>query len=428
MGILIKDVMIASLGSENEVISKGYVLINGDSIAEVSEGGFSGDVDGIRVINGAGYCVMPGLINCHTHMAMTLLRGYGEGLPLMRWLNEKIWPMEAKFGVEHIRVGTNLALVEMLRSGTTTFNDMYFIQEIVKNCAEEYNVRAVLGFPIMGEAWEAQLKGYLKSVQKIKSEKNDMCKAMLAPHSVYTLSESALKTIAAAARENNCGIHIHISETEDEQDIIKDKYNKTPCQLLLDTGTFEVNTMAAHCVYLSPEDMDIIKSKNVNPVYNPQSNMKLASGTAKIMDMLNKNINVCLGTDGASSNNNLNMFEEMETGALLQKLHYRDTVSLNGKDILKIATINGAKALGFENLGKIEPGYLADLVMINLNKPSMTPVHDIYSNIAFSANGSEVEYVIINGKIVMEKGEFKTIDEEKVIYESNNIVGELIKK
>lgn len=425
MGILIKDVMIASLDSDNEVISKGYVLINEDFIEEVAEGEFLGIPEGMRVINGSGYCVMPGLINCHTHLAMTLLRGYGEGLPLMRWLNEKIWPMESKFKEEHITVGTNLALVEMLRSGTTTFNDMYFMQDIVKNCAEEYNVRAVLGFPIMGEAWETQLKEYLKSIKIINSGENDMCRAMLAPHSAYTLSEEALRKISAAAREYNCGIHIHISETEDEQNIIKERYNKTPCKLLLDAGTFEVNTLAAHCVYLSSEDMDIIKSKNVNPVYNPQSNMKLASGTAKVMDMLNKNINVCLGTDGASSNNNLNMFGEMETGALLQKLYYRNTVALNGKGILELATVNGAKALGFNNLGKIKPGYLADLVMINLNKPSMTPVHDIYSNIAFSANGSEVEYVIINGKILMEKGEFTKIDEEKVLYESNKISREL---
>ncbi|MHC1720699.1 MAG: amidohydrolase [Clostridiaceae bacterium] len=426
MDILIKDVMIVTMDPLKEVISRGYVLISGEKISQVDEGGYQGNTEGFKIINGKGYCVLPGLINCHTHMAMTLLRGYGEGLPLMRWLNEKVWPMEARFREEHIRIGTNLALVEMLRSGTTTVNDMYFYQETVKNCAKECNVRMVLGFPIMGEAWESQLKEYLSSIGRINAEKSAMCKGMLAPHSAYTLNADALSCIASAAREYGCGIHIHVSETEDEQKIVREQYNKTPCELLLETGTFDVNTMAAHCVYLSDNDMDILKYKKVNPVYNPQSNMKLASGSARIADMLDMGINVCLGTDGASSNNNLNMFEEMGTGALLQKLSCKDATTLGGRTMLELATVNGAKALGFGNLGRIKPGYLADMIMVNLNKPSMVPVHDIHSNLVFSANGSEVEYVIINGGMVMEKGEFTNIDEEKVIYESNKLVSELI--
>ncbi len=426
MRILIKDTMIAAV-DEQDVIKNGYVLIEGDTIKEAASGAYHGKLDNTKVIDGSSYCVMPGLVNCHTHMAMTLLRGYGEGLPLMRWLNEKIWPMEAKFGEEHIRIGTELALVEMLRTGTTTVNDMYFMQDTVKACAEKFNVRAVLGFPIMGENWEGLLNSVLPSINKTNSEGKAMCRAMLAPHSAYTLSLDGLRAIAEAAKNNGCGIHIHLSETEDEQKIIMDKYGMTPAKLLLEAGIFEVNTMAAHCIYLSPEDMDIVKQKNVNPVYNPQSNMKLASGTARVMEMLHKNINVCLGTDGASSNNNLNMFGEMETGALLQKLYYKDTTALSGKNVLELATLNGARALGFNNLGSIKPGNLADLIMVSLNRPSMTPVHDIYSNIAFSANGSEVEYVIINGVMVMEKGIFTSIDEEKVLYESRQLVNKLMK-
>lgn len=423
MKILIKDGYIAAL---DQVIENGYVLIDGNTIKDVGIGDYKGTVDGIKVIDGKNYCIMPGLVNCHTHMAMTLLRGYGEGLSLMKWLNEKVWPMEAKFNEKHIKVGTELALVEMLRCGTTTVSDMYFYQETVKQSAEAFNVRVNLGFPIIGEGWEGLLNGYMDTVNSINKNGSAMCKAMLAPHSAYTLSSDALRTIAAAAKDNNCGIHIHLSETEDEQKIILDKYNKTPTELLESLGVFDVNTMAAHCVYLSDSDMDIIKKHNVNPVYNPQSNMKLASGTAKIMDMLKKNINVCLGTDGASSNNNLNMFGEMETGALLQKLYYKDSTALSGREILNIATVNGAKALGFKNLGIIKEGNLADLIMINLNKPSMTPVHDIYSNIAFSANGSEVEYVIINGEIIMEKGQFAAIDEEKIIFEGRKLVKEVL--
>jgi len=426
MDILIKDVMIVTMDPLKEVISNGYVLIRGEKIAQVGGGDYKEDTAGFKIINGKGYCLLPGLINCHTHMAMTLLRGYGEGLPLMRWLNEKVWPMEARFGAGHIRTGTNLALVEMLRSGTTTVNDMYFFQDTVKECAADYNVRAVLGFPIMGEAWEAQLEEYLKSIARINTDKSAMCKGMLAPHSAYTLNKDALTVIASAAKEYGCGIHIHVSETEDEQKIIREQYKRTPCELLLETGTFDVNTMAAHCVYLTDSDIDIVKSRKVNPVYNPQSNMKLASGSARIKDMLDRGINVCLGTDGASSNNNLNMFGEMETGALLQKLSCRDATALGGRTMLELATANGAAALGFENLGRIRPGFLADMIMVNLNKPSMVPVHDIHSNLVFSANGSEVEYVIINGNVVMEKGEFTNIDEEKVLYESNRLVAGLV--
>jgi 5-methylthioadenosine/S-adenosylhomocysteine deaminase len=214
MRILIKDTMIATM-DEQDVIQNGYVLIEGDTIREAASGEYNGSIENTKVIDGSSYCVMPGLVNCHTHMAMTLLRGYGEGLPLMRWLNEKIWPMEARFTEEHIRIGTELAMLEMLRSGTTTVNDMYFMQDTVKLCADKFNVRAVLGYPIIGENWQEFLNSYLPSINKLNSERNAMCKAMLAPHSAYTLSFDALKAVAEAAVDIRCGIHIHLSETED---------------------------------------------------------------------------------------------------------------------------------------------------------------------------------------------------------------------
>ncbi|HSN58031.1 MAG TPA: amidohydrolase family protein, partial [Clostridiaceae bacterium] len=212
---------------------------------------------------------------------------------------------------------------------------------------------------------------------------------------------------------------------EDEQRIVRSKYGKTPSELLLEAGIFDVKTMAAHCVYLTEGDMEIMKRRNVSPVHNPVSNMKLASGIARVSEMLNRGIRVCLGTDGASSNNCLNMFGEMKAGALLQKLTCSDTTVLSGRTMLEIAAANGAEALGFGNLGRIKPGYLADLIMVSMKRPSMVPVHDIHSNLVFSANGSEVEYVIINGKLVMEKGEFSSIDEERVIFDASRIAGNL---
>lgn len=426
MGILIKNIMIVSMDDSIGVMEKGNILIEGEKIDQISQGDYDGSLEGIHVINGAGYCAVPGLMNCHTHAAMTLLRGFGEGLPLMKWLNEKIWPAEARFTERHIEIGTRLACLEMMRSGTVAFNDMYFYQDKVMEVARDFNIKVVCGIPIMGEEWGKQLKEAENLIKKVKKYGNGMIKSMLAPHSPYTLSEEALKAIGNAAEVLESGIHIHIAETRDEIKFIKDKYNKSPCELLEKCGVLMNRTVGAHCVYLSDTDIEILRRNKVNAVYNPESNMKLASGVSPVIKMLKNGINVCFGTDGASSNNNLNMFEEIQTGAMLQKLWNCSTTVLDGKSVLSMATVNGAKALGFNDSGIIRKGACADIILLNLKKPNMTPIHDIYSNLVFSANGSEVEYVIINGKIVMDKGEFVGIDEEKIIYEANDICREFI--
>jgi 5-methylthioadenosine/S-adenosylhomocysteine deaminase len=426
MKILIKNTMILTMDENESIINRGYVLINNNIIEQVSSGDFQGEISDFTIIDGKDYCVMPGLINCHTHAAMTLLRGYGEGLPLMRWLNEKIWPMEAKFKEEHIKLGTELAVIEMLRSGTTTFNDMYFSQNIVKEVVEESGIRAVLGIPLIGDKWEGQLKDACNLADTVINEKNDLIDTMFSPHSPYTLTEEALTEISSEAKRYNKGIHIHISETQDENNIISNKYNMTPCEFLEKCGVFQNKTVAAHCVHLNKNDLDILSNYKVSPVYNPQSNMKLASGVARAGEMIEMGINLCLGTDGTSSNNNLNMFEEMETGAMLQKLYYKDATKFSGKTMIKVSTINGARALNIKNLGSIKKGYKADMILINLNKPNMIPLYDIYSNVVFSANGSEVEYVIISGRIIMKKGNFVKIDEEKIKYDCNKLCSTII--
>lgn len=426
MDILIKNVTIVRCGEET--IYHGYILVRNGIINEIGDGEYEvEDKCNIKVIDGKDHCALPGLINCHTHGAMTLLRGYGEGLPLMRWLNEKVWPMENKFNENHISIGTQLAAVEMFRSGTTTFNDMYFFQQTVFEVCEELNIRAVLGIPLIGDAWQKQLENAMELSDFIeKNDDKNLVKSMLAPHSPYTLDSSALSEIAKAAKKSNKNIHIHIAETEDEVKIIQNKYGKTPCELLLDTGIFDNNVVGAHCVHLTDQDIKIILDKNVNPVYNPQSNMKLASGVARVNEMLEKGINVALGTDGCSSNNNLNMFEEMQTGSLMQKLWYKDATIMDGATMLKMSTENGARALGYNNLGKLKNGYLADIILLDMNKPNMCPTYDINSNLVYSANGSEVDTVIVNGEIVMEKGEFISIDEEKIIFQCKDLCNKLI--
>lgn len=426
MNVLIKNITIVTMDNDKEVIDKGYILIENQIIKNVEKGEFEGNESGMEIINGDGYCAIPGLYNCHTHAAMTLLRGYGEGLPLMRWLNEKIWPMEAKFKKEHIEIGTKIAILEMLRTGTIAFNDMYFYQENVMEIAEEFGIRAMLGIPIIGDDWQKQLADSEKLADKITKKNSPLIRTMFAPHSPYTLSKDALIQIGKSAKNFESGIHIHIAETEDEINIINEKYKMTPFELLEETNIFDNHTIGAHCVHVNNNDMEIIKRYSLNPVYNPQSNMKLASGISPVSEMIENGINVCMGTDGTSSNNNLNMFEEMETGALLQKLYYKDATKMDGKTVLKMATINGAKALNFKNTGAIKVGNCADIVLIDINKPNMIPTHDIYSNIVFSSYGNEVSYVIINGKIIMRKGQFVYIDEEKIIYECKKFVAEMM--
>lgn len=428
MGILIKNISILTMDKENEFIYSGYVLTNGSVISEINSGEYNGSLEQMQVIDGSNKLIMPGLINCHTHAAMTLLRGYGEGLPLMRWLNEKIWPMEGRFKEEHIRAGTELAFIEMIKSGTTAFNDMYFMQDTVMKTAEEFNIRAVLGIPIIGDEWEDQLNSSEKLMGKVKEKYGNegMISIMLAPHSPYTLTKEALSTIALEAKNWKLDIHIHVAETLDEINIIKEKFKLTPCEYLEDVGILSNKTVCAHCVHLTDRDINILKSNGASAVYNPQSNMKLASGVSRVVDMINAGVNVCLGTDGVSSNNNLNMFEEMETGSLLQKLWYKDTTILDGKTTLKLCTENGASALGIKNCGMLKQGYKADMIILDLDKPNMVPIHDVYSNLVFSANGSEVDTVIINGEIVMEHREFLKIDEEKIIYEFKKRCNELV--
>ena len=426
MKTLIKNVMILTMEAKDKIIKEGYIIIHDNKIEKVAEGSFNGDEKFNNVIDGKDHCAMPGLINAHTHAAMTLLRGYGEGLPLMKWLQDKIWPMEAKFKKEHINIGTKLAIVEMLRTGTTTFNDMYFNEDEVFRVCEDNNMRAVLGIPLIGDAWESQLTEAMKLKDYIRENSKGLVTSAIAPHSPYTLSKEALKSAASCAYKNNMPVHIHIAETLDEVDIIKNKYNLTPCEFLESTGLFKNKVTAAHVVHLTGSDMEILKEYSVSAVYNPESNMKLASGISKVHKMNKLGINVALGTDGASSNNNLNMMEEMQSAALLQKLYENDPTVLDSYDVIKMATVSGAKALGFKNLGMISEGYLADIILLDLNKPSMVPLYDIYSNIVFSASGSEVDTVLVNGNILMEKGKFVSIDEERIISDCKKLCEKLV--
>ncbi|MEG0129783.1 amidohydrolase [Clostridium sp.] len=427
MSILINNVSIITMDGKDNILNKGYILISGNTIEKVESGEYEGPITSLKVIDGEGCIAMPGLINMHTHVPMTLLRGYGEGLPLMKWLNERIFPFEAKMTKDDVYIGSLLGIVEMIKSGTTTFVDMYYKLSEIANAAKDMNIRAFLGNTIIGDDYKKQID---KTISLKESIQSDLVNITLAPHSPYTCSTEALIMVSEAGRVNNIPIQIHLSESREEIDTIKASHKVSPIKYCNDIGLFEGNkVIAAHCIHIDEDDMKILKDNKVAMVVNPQSNMKLASGTAPAIDAKRKGVNICLGTDGPSSNNSLNMVEEMKVFSLVQKLFNSDANVMDPYTTLEIATVNGAKALGMEDsLGKIKEGYLADIILIDTKKPHLTPCFNYYANIVYSAQGSDIKTSIINGKIVMKDYKIKLVDETILMERAQNAVNSILSR
>lgn len=419
--ILIKDTTILS-----DSIIKGSVLVVDNKIEEISINLVDKDAD--IVINGQNKITMPGLINTHSHVAMTLLRGVGDDQDLQTWLNEYIWPREAKLNEELVYAGSKLAMAEMIKTGTTTFNDMYFYMEKTAKAVEESGMRALLGYGMIDLFDEKKRKSELnetkKFIDKCHNTADGRVQVAVAPHAPYTCSEEILKESKKLADTHNLKLHIHVSETKQEVTDLQKERNETPFEYLNNIGLLDENTIAAHGVWTTPEEMKILKEKDVSISHNPSSNMKLASGIAPVNNYIKNGINVGIGTDGVSSNNNLDMFSEMKLTALLQKVNTLDPKVLPAKETFDMATKNGAKALGV-NSGKIKEGKLADIIIVNTNVPHMTPVRNPLSNIIYSALGTDVDTVICDGKILMENKELKTINEKEVISDAINAAAEL---
>ncbi len=417
MSILLENTCILPVTGRDAFINQGYLIIEHEKIKEVGMGQAPrGSYD--KIINGQNKLLMPGFVNTHTHAAMTLMRGYADDLPLMEWLEHKIWPLEAKLTADDVYWGSMLAILEMIKSGTTTFNDMYFFMEETARAVQESGIRAVLarGLIGVGPAAESGLEESRELIGKWHRAADDRISFRLGPHAPYTCPPEYLKKVTALARELNVGIHTHIAETKVELEDIKKQYGKTPVELMEEAGLFEIPTTAAHCVHLTPADIAILKKYDIGVAHNPESNMKLASGIAPVPEMLAAGISVALGTDGASSNNNLDMLQEMRTCALLHKVNTMDPTVLPAYQAIEMATVHGAKALGLGNeTGRLQAGLKADLIIISLDQPHMTPVHDAAANIVYSAQASDVETVIINGNIIMENKKIMTFDEKQVL-------------
>lgn len=419
--ILIKDTTILS-----DSIIKGSVLVVDNKIEEISTNLVDKDAD--IVINGQNKITMPGLINTHSHVAMTLLRGVGDDQDLQTWLNEYIWPREAKLNEELVYAGSKLAMAEMIKTGTTMFNDMYFYMEETAKAVEESGMRALLGYGMIDlfdeEKRKSELNETKKFIDKCHNTADGRVQVAVAPHAPYTCSEEILKESKKLADIHNLKLHIHVSETKQEVTDLQKERNETPFEYLNNIGLLDENTIAAHGVWTTPEEMKILKEKDVSISHNPSSNMKLASGIAPVNNYIKNGINVGIGTDGVSSNNNLDMFSEMKLTALLQKVNTLDPKVLPAKETFDMATKNGAKALGV-NSGEIKEGKLADIILVNTNVPHMTPVRNPLSNIIYSALGTDVDTVICDGKILMENKELKTINEKEVISDAINAAAEL---
>lgn len=416
MGIVIENALVVLPEGSEDVIQETSLYIEGDKIAGIGDmpAGFTAD----KVIDGTDKLVIPGLINCHTHSYMSFMRNVADDLSFMDWLFGTIDPIEQQMTDEDTYWGANLAIIEMMKSGTTCFNDMQMNIHQTTRAVKESGMRAVICRGLVGSGNDEAGQSRLRQAYEERDAAKDCDRLTfkLGPHAPYTCDDEFLKIVAAEAKKEKMGIHVHLSESESEISQIQEKYGCTPIALAEKCGIFDVPAIAAHCVQVTDEDIAILKRKNVSVVTNPASNMKLGNGFAPIAKMLDAGINVCLGTDGAASNNCLNLFHELSLLTLIHKGTGKTPQCVSAKEGFRIATINGAKALGLGmEIGSIEVGKKADLAILDLNTPSLTPRNNLIAGLSYSANGSEVDTVIINGQITMENRKILTVD-EKLVY------------
>jgi len=432
--LLVLNGTLVTMDNDHRVIPDAGIAIEHGRIVAV---GSSTDI--IRMysaperVDAAGKLIIPGLINGHTHIPMTLFRGLADDLDLQDWLTKYIFPAEAKNVTEEfVRAGTRLGLAEMIRGGTTTYCDMYYFEDAIADETQKAGVRGVLGetiidFPVADNKTNAEGMAYVERfVQKWKG--NDLIVPAVAPHAPYTVSEEHLKAIRAFSERTGAPIVTHISETKREVDDSIKAHGASPVDYLSRIGFLSDRVIAAHMVWPSDSELGILKRAGVGVVHNPQSNMKLASGVAPVPKMLAAGLRVGLGTDGAASNNDLSMWEEMDTAAKLHKVISGDPKVMSAEQAFELATISGARALHLEKeIGSIEKGKRADLVLVNRDALNQIPLYNVYSDLVYATKASDVETVIINGRVVMRDRHLLTLD-EAAIKESARVFREKIIK
>ncbi len=396
------------------------VAIRDCKIVEISE---NIQVPAKHVIHAKGKVLYPSFANMHTHISMSLLRGLGADLPLMDWLQRVIWVLEGEFvSPEFVKDGALIGIAEAIRSGTTLFMDMYFFEEGVAEVAQKAGIRAGLGFGILdfptkvAKTQEEYLRRAKEFIREFKGQ--ELIFPTLCPHAVYTCSPDTLKKSLQLALEEEVYIHIHVAETQQEVDASLEKFGKRPVEHLNSLGLLTDKTLMAHVVWTTEEEREMIKEKGAKVLHCPESNLKLASGIAPISDYIRRGIHVCLGTDGPASNDNLDMLEELSLMAKLQKGSNLDAKAMDARTALRIASEEGFNAVGTK-AGRLEVGYDADLMLLDPNKPHLQPLYDPIAQLVYSAKSSDIDTVICKGRVLMEKGELKTIDQEEVLFVAN---------
>jgi 5-methylthioadenosine/S-adenosylhomocysteine deaminase len=419
--LLVTNGILLTLVPGARPVTNGAIAISEGRIAAL---GKTPEIENLyeapKTIDAHGCLIMPGLVNAHTHAAMTCYRGMADDLPLMEWLTQFVFPAEAKSDGDQVYWSTLLACAEMIRSGTTTFCDMYLFEDRVADAAKKAKIRAVVGevlydfpSPHYGpierglEFTESLIKGW---------QKDPLITIAIEPHALYTCSPDLLKKCRNLADRYGTPLITHLSENQGEVEEVMKKYGRRPLDHLENIGLLSSPLIACHCVWLTEEEMDLLARRKVRVVHNPESNMKLASGVAPVPDLLARGVAVGLGTDGCASNNNLDLFQEMDSAAKLHKVHRLDPTVMPSQTVLEMATLGGARVLGMEKeIGSLEAGKKADVIVLELNRPHLQPVYNLVSHLVYSATGADVRDVIIDGKPVMENRRLLTLDEEEIV-------------
>lgn len=418
--LLIKNVDVITLNDAGDVLRGVDIAVAGDAIAAVGEApaGFTPD----EVLDGTDLVAMPGFWNAHTHAAMTFERSYGDDLPLDRWFNEKIWVAESALTADDVTWGAWLAAAEMIRSGTVGFADHYFYMDRVAAVVEASGLKALLAWCVFGLPSEVgtDLHGAVDFAKRYQGAAGGRIKTCLGPHAPYTCPPEFLKTVGETARREGLGIHIHLAESDEQQRLSLSRYQKTPPAHLDALGVLDVpgQKIAAHCIAMTDDDIGLLAARGVSVAQCPGCHMKLGMGVTPVPQLLARGVNVALGTDGPASNNNLAMLEEAQLAGLLQKAHLRDATALAGDAVLRLSTRNGARAMGFEASGVIEPGAAADIILFDFRRPHLRPRTSLVGNIIYSANSGDIRHSIIAGRIVMKDYRILTLDEERILWEA----------
>ena len=410
-----------TMDDQNPVVKDGAMVIENDTIIYIGVKNDALKDQADEIVKGDNRCYLPGLVNTHGHAAMSLLRGYADDLNLQVWLEKKMWPMEAQFTHEDVRNGTMLSIAEMIRSGTTCFVDMYDKMDVVARAVEETGLRAsltrgVIGFPV--ELQGAKLKEAAEFAKDWNGAAGGRIHTMLSPHGPYTCQPEFIEKIIQAAHDLDLPLHTHMSETVKEVELNVEWYGNRPVEHLRKLGLFDRPCLVAHAVHLNDEEIAILAEYNVSVSHNPGSNLKLASGIARVVDLRKAGVKVSLGTDSSASNNNLDMFEEIRLATLLQKGITGDPTAIPAYEALRMATSLGAESIWLNNIGKLQAGYKADFIAVDIDQPHYVPRTDLVSHLVYSGAGQDVTDVCVDGEWLMRGRELLTLDMEKIVFEA----------